>query len=135
MGVNEIREHVAAARALLDAGDTEGAQRHLGMVANQLAPDRMLTTSEAAELLGIRSKNTIKAMARRGQIAATLVGTRYLIPVAEIARLQDAPVLHELRGIERDYDATAFPGSDDPVGDEEMASLRAGETGTLPWRR
>ncbi len=95
----------------------------------------MLTTSEAAALLGIRSKNTIKAMARRGLIAATLVGTRFLIPVTEVAWLQNAPVVHELRAVECDYDVMAFPGSNDPVGEEEMGSLRAGETGTLPWRR
>ena len=138
MSVKEIRDHVAAARERIDAGDTEGARRHLDIVANQLAPDALLTTTEAAELLGIRSKNTIKAMARRGQIAApppptTAIGD--LIPMTEIARLQNAPVIHELRTIEHDYAAMAFPGSDDPVSDEEMTSLRSGETGTLPWRR
>lgn len=135
MSVKEIRDHVVTARELIEAGDTEGARQHLDIAAQQLAPETMLTTTEAAELLGIRSKNTIKAMARRGQIAATLVGTRYLIALAEVARLQDAPVIHEVRTIERDYDAMAFPGSDEPVSEEEMTSLRVGEPGLLPWRR
>lgn len=135
MSVKDIRDHVTAAQELITAGDTAGAQRHLDLVARQLDPGRMLTTSEAAELLGIRSKNTIKAMARRGQIAAQRVGTRYLIPLAEVTRLQDAPVIHEVRAIERDYAAMAFPGSDAPMDADEMASLRAGETGTLPWQR
>lgn len=135
MSVKDIRDHVTAAQELIASGDTAGAQRHLDLAARQLDPGRMLTTTEAAELLGIRSKNTIKAMARRGQITATRVGTRYLIPLAEVTRLQDAPVMHELRAIEHDYDAMTFPGSDDPVSEEEMTSLRAGETGALPWRR
>jgi len=45
--------------------------------------------------------------------------------------LQDAPVIHELHTIQRDYTRMAFPGSDDPVRDEEMESMREG----LPWQR
>lgn len=135
MRVQEIRDHIVAARERIDAGDTEGARQHLDLASGQLSPDTMLTTSEAAELLGIRSKNTIKAMARRGQIAAHLVGNRYRIPLAEVVRLQDVSIMRELRASERVYDAMAFPGSDDPLSEEELESLRVGEPGTLPWQR
>jgi len=58
-----------------------------------------------------------------------------MISMTEIIRLQDAPVIHELHTIQRDYTRMAFPGSDDPVRDEEMESMREGHTGTLPWQR
>jgi excisionase family DNA binding protein len=135
MIVREVRDHIEAARTLIAEGDTAEAQKHLALAARQLDPGAMLTTTEAAEMLGIRSKNTIKAMARRGQIAAAIVGTRYMIPMTEIIRLQDEPVIHELHTIQRDYARMAFPGSDDPISDEEMESMREGHAGTLPWQR
>jgi excisionase family DNA binding protein len=135
MIVRDVRDHIEAARKLIDEGDAAEAQRHLSIAARQLEPSTMLTTTEAADLLGIRSKNTIKAMARRGQIGAAIMGNRYMIPMAEIIRLQDEPVIHELHAIQRDYAHMAFPGSDDPVSDEEMESMREGHTGTLPWQR
>jgi len=119
MIVRDVRDHIEAARKLIDEGDAVEAQKHLSIAARQLDPGTMLTTTEAAGLLGIRSKNTIKAMARRGQIAAALRGNRYMIPMTEIIRLQDAPVIHDLHAIQRDYARMAFPGSDDPVSDEE----------------
>jgi len=121
MIVRDVRDHVEAARKLIDEGDAAEAQKHLSIAARQLDPGTMLTTTEAADLLGIRSKNTIKAMARRGQIAAALRGNRYMIPMTEIIRLQDAPVIHDLHAaiIQRDYTRMAFPGSGDPVSDEE----------------
>lgn len=123
MIVRDVRDHIEAARRLIDEGDAAEAQKHLSVAARQLDPDTMLTTTEAADLLGIRSKNTIKAMARRGQIAAALRGNRYMIPMTEIIRLQDAPVIHDLHAIQRDYTRMAFPGSDDPVSDEEMVAM------------
>src|SRR5438045_666850 len=117
MIVRDIRDHIEAARKLIDEGDAAEAQKHLSIAARQLDPSKMLTTTEAADLLGIRSKNTIKAMARRGQIAAAMVGNRYMIPMTEILRLQDEPVIHELHAIQRDYAGVAFPGSDDPISD------------------
>lgn len=135
MIVNDVRDHVEAARKLIDVGDMEDAKRHLGIAAEQLELGRMLTTTEAADLLGIRSKNTIKAMVRRGQIAATMVGARHMIPMTEIVRLQAGPMIAELQTIERDYRDMAFPGSDDPVSDEEMESIREDRVGTLPWQR
>ncbi|MGI8854869.1 MAG: helix-turn-helix domain-containing protein [Thermomicrobiales bacterium] len=135
MIVRDVRDHIEAARKLIDEGDAAEAQRHLSIAARQLDPSMMLTTTQAAELLGIRSKNTIKAMTRRGQIAAAIAGNRYMIPMTEIIRLQDEPVIHDLHAIQRDYARMAFPGSDDPVSDKEMESMREGHTGTLPWQR
>lgn len=135
MIVRDIRDHIEAARKLIDEGDAAEAQKHLAVAARQLDPGTMLTTTEAAKMLGIRSKNTIKAMARRGQIAAAIVGNRYMIPMTEIVRLQNEPVIHELHAIQRDYAHMAFPGSDDPVSDTEMESMREGHTGRLPWQR
>jgi len=121
MIVSDVRDHIEAARKLIDEGDADEAQKHLSIAAGQLDSSAMLTTTEAAEMLGIRSKNTIKAMARRGQIAAALRGNRYMIPMTEIIRLQDAPVIHDLHAaiIQHNYTRMAFPDSDDPVSDEE----------------
>ncbi len=135
MIVSDILNNVEEARNRIRAGDMEAAERYLSHVVQQLDRGRMLTTSEAAALLGIKSKNTIKAMVRRGDINAVKVGERYLIPMTEIIRLQHLPIARELRAIERDYDAMAFTGSDEPLSAEEMASLRENQPGTLPWQR
>ncbi len=84
MIIRDVRDHVEAARKLIDEGDPAEAQKHLSIAARQLAPNTMLTTTQAANLLGIRSKKTIEAMARRGQIAAALRDNRYMIPMTEI---------------------------------------------------
>lgn len=135
MIVRDVREHIEAAKKLIDEGDLDGAQEQLLVATKEIGAGRMLTTTEAADLLGIRSKNTVKAMARRGQIDAAQRGGRFLIPMTEIIRLQGEPMIHDLQRIEGDYARMAFPGSDDPVSDEEMESLEEGHPGTLPWRR
>ncbi len=38
MSVQDIRDHVTAARELIASGDTAGAQRHLDLAAQQLDP-------------------------------------------------------------------------------------------------
>ncbi len=57
MIVRDVRNHIETARKLIDEGDADEAQKHLSIAARQLDPSTMLTTTEAADLLGIRSKN------------------------------------------------------------------------------
>src|SRR5262249_28644719 len=55
MIVKDIQAHIEAARRSLNEGNTEEAEQHLDQIAQQLDTDRLLTTTQAAELLGIRS--------------------------------------------------------------------------------
>jgi hypothetical protein len=76
-----IRERVLRARAQAVARHEDEIVRELdGALAEIESGETLLTTSEAAAKLGIRSVNTIKAMVHAGQIhAGWAVDCRYTI--------------------------------------------------------
>jgi excisionase family DNA binding protein len=115
---DEIVRELDEALAEIDSGET------------------LLTTTEAAAKLGIRSVNTIKAMVHAGRIQARKVGTHYRIPLAEVERLQNDAAIQRLQATSRVHaqlDAELGPGM--ALSDEEMRILSASRPGTLPWKR
>ena len=103
-----------------------------------LADDALVTTTQAAKLLGIGSINTVKAMVRGGEIAETQkVGNRTMIPLREIKRLQGTPLVHDLRAIAAALSAGGPPDEDEetPMSQEQMDILEAGRPGISPWQQ
>jgi excisionase family DNA binding protein len=49
--------------------------------------DDLITTGEAARLLGVRSVNTVKRLIREGRIQATRPGSHYRVRRADVERL------------------------------------------------
>lgn len=96
---------------------------------------RLLTTTEAAQLLGVRSINTIKAWCRSGYLHGITQGSRTLIPISEIERVQDSERVRRIRQAERLHDQSADLGGDDELSAAEIDALEAGQPGTLPWKR
>ncbi len=132
-----IRERVLRAR-------TQAVMRHEDEIVRELdaalaeidSSETLLTTTEAAAKLGIRSVNTIKAMVHAGRIQARKVGTHYRIPLAEIERLQSDSAIRRLQAsspVHAYLDAEL--GSDMTLSDEEMRILSDSRPGTLPWKR
>jgi excisionase family DNA binding protein len=128
---------VLRARAQAEARHEDQIVRELdGVLAEIDSGETLLTTTEAATKLGIRSVNTIKAMVHAGQIQARKVGTHYRIPLAEIERLQNDPAIRGLQATSRIHaqlDAEFGPGM--ALSDEEMCILSDSRPGTLPWKR
>jgi len=103
-----------------------------------LHDDALVTTTQAAKLLGIGSINTVKAMVRGGEIAeAQKVGNRTMIPLREIKRLQGTSLVYDLQAIAAALSAGAPPDEDEeaPMSQEQMDILEAGRPGTLPWQQ
>lgn len=103
-----------------------------------LDDDALVTTTQAARLLGIGSINTVKAMVRGGEIAQhRKVGNRTMIPLREIKRLQATPLVRDLQAIATALSAGAPPGEDEetPMSQEQMDILEAGRPGPPPWRQ
>lgn len=99
----------------------------------------LVTTTQAARLLGIGSINTVKAMVRGGEITgARKVGNRTMIPLTEIRRLQETPLVRDLRAINDAMTRTALlddPDEDMSMSQGAMDALEAGRPGTPPWAR
>ncbi|MDQ6603100.1 MAG: helix-turn-helix domain-containing protein [Chloroflexota bacterium] len=101
--------------------------------------DALVTTTQAAKLLGIGSINTIKSMVRHGEITTIRkVGNRTMIPLGEIKRLQHTDLVRDLRAIAGAMTLGALPDAENegtPMSPEQMDILEAGRPGTLPWKK
>jgi len=95
----------------------------------------MLTTSEAATALGIRSINTMKRWVKTGYIHGVQRNGRTMIPAAEIERIRDDDRVRALRVTGQLHAEIAAFGGPDALSDEELAGLRAGRSGRPPWER
>ena len=82
----ELRDELQEARSLLAAGETAAAATRLDTALQWFEAHRLLTTSEAAEVLGIRSVNTLKALIRAEGIETVMHGNRMMIPLSEVER-------------------------------------------------
>ena len=86
--VTDLREDLERIRAAAQAGETA---RVIGLVERALQAldgSRLLTTTEAAELLGIRSVNTLKLLVLDAGVSYERRGNRMMIPVSSLELLQ-----------------------------------------------
>jgi excisionase family DNA binding protein len=69
----------------------------------------VMTTGEAAELLGVSSVNTIKRWAREGRLEGYQRGGRVMVSRASVERMLDAPAVAAERAYERELDEALAP--------------------------
>lgn len=125
--LEEIREHAAN-------GDLDEVRRAADDALQQIDGDELLTTTEAALVLGMRSVNTLKLLVRRLGIPHVMRGNRMMIPLAEVERLQDYAEVGGIRASDRAHDAIADLGGDEGLTAEELAELERGRPGRPPWK-
>ena len=89
----------------------------------------VMTTGEAARLLGIRSINTIKRWAIYGLLEGYRRGVRILVSRASVERLMDTPTVADQKRFEADQDK-ALDAFD--LGDDEPLPLTPWP-GRKPW--
>lgn len=120
-----------------DAGREREAKAALLEIVRRLwgTDEPMLTTSEAARALGMRSVNTFKVLLRAENVPIVKHGNRTMVPFTELVRLRGSERLRNLRAIDRLHDESAGLGSDAGMTEEQIDSLDAGRPGTLPWER
>ncbi len=136
MSVTDLRKDLEHIRASAQAGDLTGVVQAVNHALQSLDSSRLLTTTEAAELLGIRSVNTLKALVIRNGIPYERRGNRMMLPVAEVERLRESPLMRGLRASEALHDTIATLGPTDAEGltAEEMQDLESTRPGRLPWQ-
>lgn len=88
----------------------------------------VMTTGEAATILGIRSVNTVKRWAREGTLEGFRRGGRILVSRSSVERLRDSPSLAEQRAKEEAI-AENVAGFD--AGDQAIPKTRW--VGRRPW--
>lgn len=132
--IAELRDELRAVRSLLAAGETAAAVTKPDAALHGLEARRLLTTSEAAEALGIRSVNTLKALVRAEGITTVMHGNRMMIPLAEVERIQGSARVRGIRAADRAHDAAEGLGAPEGLSQEEMDALTAGRPGAAPWQ-
>lgn len=132
--VTKLRADLRAIRSLLAAGETAEATLKLDETLESLGALHLLTTSEAAEILGIRSVNTLKALVRTENIPVVMHGNRMMIPLAEVERIQEGTGVRGIRAADIAHDAAEALGGPDGLSQEEMDALSASRPGTPPWQ-
>jgi len=133
--IEVLRTDLERARQAARAGDMAAVLRELDQAAASLNADRLLTTTDAAHLLGIRSPNTVLAWCRTGYVRGVKRGGRTLIALSEIERIRDGDPVRASRAAEQMHDRAAPVGADQTMSDGEMEALHDARPGTLPWER
>jgi hypothetical protein len=137
MVTDERRQAVDELLRAWDAGREQEAKAALLEIIKMLwGMDKpLLTTTEAAEVLGIRSVNTLKVLLRTENVPTVKHGNRTMIPFGELVSLRSSERLRNLRAVDRLHDEIADLGADRGMTDEQLDALNAGGPGTLPWKR
>ena len=130
--LSRIEEMLDAAATALGHADVPTAQVKLEELRALVAPDQLLTTGEAATLLGIRSVNTVKALARAGKLPFQQdPGKQMRLPLAGVLAFRDTRDFQRLATSEQIHDETADLGNDviPPEALDDMTAV----PGSLPW--
>lgn len=135
MTIGDLRGELSQARRAAESGDLAQTVRQLDKVLEHIKPDHLLTSTEAAHMLGVRSPNTILGWCRTGYIRGVRRGGRTMIPVSEVERIQEGDQVRMIRALDELHDQTADLGSDDGLTEEELELLHQSRPGTLPWER
>ncbi len=131
----QLRQDLRTVIAQAMAGNTAEVVRTAQKALQELDDDRLLTTTEAAEALGVRSINTMKLWCRNGFLASVQRGNRTMIPLAEVERVRESERVRAIRAADRLHDASAAFGVLEGLSNEEMEQLSAARPGRLPWQR
>jgi len=122
-------EQLRAART--ENADVQAAVATLERALNGSEGRKLLTTTEAADALGVRSVNIVKYWVKTGYIHGVKHDERTMIPVSEIERIMDEDRVRDMRAADKLDEATNELGR--PMTDEEMEMLAASRPGKLPW--
>ena len=131
MTINDMRRELEAIQASAKARDLEGVVQTVDRALHALDESRLLTTTEAANMLGVRSVNTLKLLVRQLGIPYSRHGSRMMLALADIERLQDRIEVRGIRASDQAHDETQSLGSGE-LSREELDDLSSARLGKLP---
>ena len=134
MTINDMRRELEAIQASAKAGDLEGVVQTVDRALHTLEESRLLTTSEAADLLGIRSVNTLKLLVHRLDIPYARHGSRMMIRLADVEQMQHRVEVSGIRASDQAHDESGILGGDG-LSQEQLEDLSHARPGALPWQQ
>lgn len=133
MGLQDVRIDLRDALEDLAAGDIPAAQARVRHALDSLEPDQLLTTGEAADLLGVRSVNTVKHWCRVGVINGVTRHRRMMIPLAEIERVRNSERVRAYTEAQSTHERIGRLAGDDDLSEVELALLGRDGDRPGPW--
>lgn len=130
----QAREDIRRARALAEARGEDDVVRLLDQALAGVSPEHLLTTTEAAAVLDVRSVNTLKALVRVEGLRTVQHGNRTMIPLSEVERIRDHGTVRGIRASDHTHDEAEDAFGDAGMSDADLETLEAARPGYLPWR-
>ncbi len=134
MKITDLRRALEEIRMHAQEGNLDEVRHTADEALHQLAGGQLLTTTEAAELLGIRSVNTLKLLVRRLKVPHEMHGNRMMIPLAALERIQESPEVRGIRASDHAHDMTEGLGAAGGLTAEQLTDLERARPGRLPWQ-
>jgi hypothetical protein len=134
--VADLRKDLETIRASAEAGDLNRIVQTVDRALRSLEGSRLLTTTEATELLGIRSVNTLKLLVRQSGVPYEMHGNRMMLPIAVVEQLQNSATLRGIRASDQAHDAidaVETPRGTADLTDQHLRQIAAARPGRLPW--
>jgi hypothetical protein len=133
MSISDLRQELEEIRASAQRGDHDQVIQKVDEALRTLDGGQLLTTTQAAALLGIRSVNTLKLLVRRMGLRHEMHGNRMMIPLAELEGIQDSSEVRGIRASDRAHDAIDAHESDQGLTPDQLEDLEAARPGRVPW--
>ncbi|HKV83742.1 MAG TPA: helix-turn-helix domain-containing protein [Ktedonobacterales bacterium] len=135
MVIARLREALEEILMHAQGGNLDEVVQSTRHALHELENDHLVTTTQAAELLGIGSVNTMKALVRKLALSHEMHGNRMMIPISELERIQQTQVVRELQASDRVHQQTEGLGSDAGMSPDQLEELSRARPGRLPWAR
>ena len=133
MSISDVRKELEEIQLSAEAGNLDQVKERVSRALHTLDEHRLLTTTEAAKYLNIRSVNTLKLLVRQMGIPYERHGNRMMISLHDVEQLQQSQVSEGLRASDQAHDASALLGVE-PMSQVELDALSAERPGRAPWQ-
>lgn len=132
MVIKDLRKELNESLQAVKNGRRDEAVLRIEHILSDLDNNRLLTTSEARELLGIGSVNTLKLLVKKAGLKVEHHGNRMMIPIGELERLQESSLVQGIRASDRLHEESSGLGDGD-LSSEQLGDLEESRPGSLPW--
>ncbi len=133
MSISDVRKELVEIKLSAEAGNLDQVKERVSRALHTLDEHRLLTTTEAAEYLNIRSVNTLKLLVRQMGIPYERHGNRMMIALHDVEQLHQSQITQGLRASDQAHDASATLGAA-PLNQGELDALSAERPGRAPWQ-